>query len=54
MTFSLAFCHIMLCFRLLYVIVLMSNVYGACVCMCVCACVRVCGSFVVFSAIKHV
>ena len=29
----------MLCFRLLFVIVLTSNVYDACVCVCVCVCV---------------
>ena len=29
----------MLCFRLLYAIVLSSKVYGACVCVCVCVCV---------------
>ena len=36
----------MLCFRLLYAIVLTSVVYDAsvcvCVCVCVCACVRAC------------
>ena len=33
--------YIMLCFRLLYIIVLMSNVYDACVFVCVCVCVCV-------------
>ena len=33
-----SFYHIKLCFRLLYIIALMSNVYDACVCMCVCVC----------------
>ena len=60
MCFSQAFCHIVLCFRLLYVIVLTTNVYDACVCMCVCVGVGVgvracvCRSFALFSAIEHV
>ena len=33
----------MLCFTLLYAIVLTSVVYDACVCVCVYVCVRVCG-----------
>ena len=32
----------MLCFRLLYAIVLTSVVYDVCVCVCVCVCVRAC------------
>ena len=32
----------LLCFRLVYVIVLMSNVYDLCVCVCVCVCVCAC------------
>ena len=35
------FCSIVLRFRLLYAIVLTSNVYDACVCACVCVCVCV-------------
>ena len=48
---------IMLCFRLLCVTVLTSNVYDCvcvCACVCVCVCVCVCDSFVLFSAIEHV
>ena len=46
--FSQAFNYIMLCFRLLYVTVLMSNVYDVCMCVCVCVCVcaRACARFV--------
>ena len=53
--------HVMLQ-AFLYVTVLVSNVYDACVCVCVCAhehalvcmCVCMCGSFVLFSATGHV
>ena len=51
---------IMLCFRLLYIIVLTSNVDDVCVCVCACTRMRVfvhgcvCGSFVLFSAVEHV
>ena len=49
MFFSQTFQHFVLCFRLLYAIVLTSDVYDACVCVCVCvcACVSVCVVFVV-------
>ena len=39
MRFSQTFQGIVLCFRLLYAIVLSSLVYDACVCACVCVCV---------------
>ena len=42
MCFSQMFQRIVLCFRLLYAIVLTSDVYDACVCVCVYVCVCVC------------
>ena len=51
MCFSMAFYH-MLCLRLLYVIVVTSNVYDAHARVCVRVCA--CGSFALFSAVEHV
>ena len=44
--FSQMFSHIVLCFRLLYAIVLLSDVFEACVCVCVCVCVCACVLFI--------